>query len=136
MKKQIPMDDAAVAEGAIDHGTHELRLDVAYQRLAIVNVMFVGDPQSHQWVLIDAGLIGSAGTIARAAERRFGESSRPLAIVLTHGHFDHVGALEKLAERWDVPIYVHELEAPFLNGTRSYPPPDPSVGGGLMARLS
>jgi hypothetical protein len=31
----------------------------------------------------------------------------------THGHFDHVGAREKLAEKWDVPIYAHELEVPY-----------------------
>ena len=41
-----------------------------------------------------------------------------------------------LAEQWDVPIYAHELEAPYLNGTASYPPPDPTVGGGLMSLLS
>jgi glyoxylase-like metal-dependent hydrolase (beta-lactamase superfamily II) len=41
-----------------------------------------------------------------------------------------------LAESWDVPVYAHPLELPYLNGTASYPPPDPSVGGGLMATLS
>jgi glyoxylase-like metal-dependent hydrolase (beta-lactamase superfamily II) len=56
--------------------------------------------------------------------------------VLTHGHFDHVGALETLAERWDAPIFAHFLEHPYLDGRSSYPPPDPSVGGGLMARMS
>lgn len=30
----------------------------------------------------------------------------------------------------------HPLEHPYLNGSASYPPPDPSVGGGLMARMS
>jgi glyoxylase-like metal-dependent hydrolase (beta-lactamase superfamily II) len=35
-----------------------------------------------------------------------------------------------------VPIYAHELELPYLDGRSSYPPPDPTVGGGLMAALS
>jgi glyoxylase-like metal-dependent hydrolase (beta-lactamase superfamily II) len=56
--------------------------------------------------------------------------------VLTHGHFDHVGALEDLAETWDVPVYAHELELPYLDGRSSYPPPDPTVGGGMLAVLS
>ncbi len=55
---------------------------------------------------------------------------------MTHGHFDHAGTLEELAEMWDVPVYAHELELPYLNGTAAYPEPDPSVGGGLMSVFS
>src|SRR5690606_16472283 len=79
---------------------------------------------------------GTAGLIQRAVGERFGDGARPRAIVMTHGHFDHVGALRELAERWNVPIFAHELEFPCLNGTAAYPPPDPSVGGGLMAATS
>jgi glyoxylase-like metal-dependent hydrolase (beta-lactamase superfamily II) len=70
------------------------------------------------------------------AAQRFGREARPSAIILTHGHFDHVGALEALCRVWDVPVYAHTLELPFLDGRSDYPPADPSVGGGLMARLS
>jgi glyoxylase-like metal-dependent hydrolase (beta-lactamase superfamily II) len=87
-------------------------------------------------VLVDAGVFGTKGLITGAAEERFGKEARPSAIVLTHGHFDHVGALEDLASAWDVPVYAHRLEFPFLNGEASYPPADPGVGGGLMSRLS
>jgi glyoxylase-like metal-dependent hydrolase (beta-lactamase superfamily II) len=89
-----------------------------------------------QWVLIDAGVTGTAGLIARAATARFGRDSRPAAIILTHGHFDHVGGLEKLAEQWDAPVFAHPLEHPYLDGSTPYPPPDPKAGGGLMAALS
>jgi glyoxylase-like metal-dependent hydrolase (beta-lactamase superfamily II) len=115
----------------------EIMSDVAYLRTAVVNLYFVGPPGAgdREWVLIDAGMPGFAGSIARAAERRFGKHARPRAIVLTHGHIDHVGALHRLSERWDVPIYAHSLELPYLTGAAAYPPPDPSVGGG-MARMS
>ena len=132
----ISLDDAERADAtAPDEPAREVAADVAQQRLAIVNVAFSGTRGSTPWVLIDAGLHGSAGAIQRAADERFGVSP-PAAIILTHGHFDHVGALETLLERWDVPVYAHPLESPYLDGTASYPPPDPSVGGGLMSTLS
>jgi glyoxylase-like metal-dependent hydrolase (beta-lactamase superfamily II) len=111
---------------------------LSYLRTGIVNVFFVGPPGAGDrgWVLIDAGIAGWTGAIAAAAARRFGPGARPSAIVLTHGHFDHVGALPHLAETWDVPVYAHPLELPYLTGRSSYPPPDPTVGGGAMATLS
>jgi glyoxylase-like metal-dependent hydrolase (beta-lactamase superfamily II) len=111
---------------------------LACLRLGIVNVFFAGarDCGDRGWVLIDAGLQGSAGRIRRAAAAYFGEGVRPSAILLTHAHFDHVGALRTLAREWDVDIYAHRLELPYLTGRTAYPPFDPTVGGGAMARLS
>src|SRR4051794_11306520 len=115
-----------------------VRPDLACLQLPIVNVYLHGEPHAgdRSWVLIDAGLRFSAGRIRRAAAELFGRASRPAAIVLTHGHFDHVGALPELADLWDVPVYAHELELPYLTGGSSYPPPDPAVGGGAMSLLS
>lgn len=112
--------------------------DLAYLRTAIVNVFFSGLPGAgdRDWVLIDAGLPGTAHSIADAAARRFGPGARPSAIVLTHGHFDHVGALKELADKWDVPVFAHHLELPYLTGRSPYAPADPTVGGGAMAALS
>jgi glyoxylase-like metal-dependent hydrolase (beta-lactamase superfamily II) len=143
VKKQIPLNPSSRADRPAGKderhsGTHEVAADLAYKRLALVNLVFYGPDQAadREWVLIDTGIPGTARLIVRAAAARFGFDSRPAAIIMTHGHFDHVGALEKLADYWEAPVYAHRLEHPFLNGTSSYPPPDPSVGGGLMALLS
>lgn len=103
-------------------------------RTLMVNVFFVATEPD--WVLIDTGFRGYAGTIRQAAGRLFGARTRPRAIVLTHGHFDHVGGLPVLADRWGAPVYAHRLELPYLTGRESYPPFDPTAGGGLMALLS
>lgn len=116
----------------------EVTPDVQGILLSIVNVYLVGPPGAPDrgWALVDTGFPTSHDEIVAMAERRFGPGSRPAAILLTHGHFDHVGCVKRLAERWDAPVYAHTLELPYLTGRSSYPPPDPTVGGGTMATLA
>jgi len=50
---------------------------------------------------------------------------KPAAILLTHAHFDHIGAVDELRERYSVPVYLHHLEKdwlgkPNLNGSGKY----------------
>lgn len=119
--------------------SEQIAADVACVRILIANICLIGTPggaASGEWILVDTGMPVLQGWVRAAAARRFGWESRPGAIILTHGHFDHVGAVKELAEEWGVPVYAHKREVPFLTGERSYPPADPTVGGGLMARLS
>lgn len=129
--RKMPMTSAKSGQG------NELRPDLYSHTVQIVNVCFVGSPDApHDWVLVDAGMPGCKDDIIRAAEKRFGAGCVPQHILLTHGHFDHVGSLNALADHWDVPIYAHELELPYLTGHEKYPPPDPGAASGLLAKLS
>lgn len=111
--------------------------DIFCLPIQIVNVFFIGNPAiANEWVLVDAGMPKSADNILNALEENYGDVHPPKGIVLTHGHFDHVGTVNELAEKWDVPVYAHELELPYLTGKKSYPEPDPSVEGGLVAKMS
>ena len=112
----------------------EVTSDIARLQVAIANVYFVGAPGG-AWTLVDTGVPGFAAYIKLMAEQRYGAGARPEAIVLTHGHFDHAGSALALAREWDVPIYAHPLEMPYITGKSLYPPYDPTVGGFLAFAL-
>ncbi|WP_053365691.1 MBL fold metallo-hydrolase [Bacillus sp. FJAT-27245] len=114
----------------------EVLPDLLSHTIQISNIHLVGDPESKDFVLVDAGMPESAEAIISVVESRFGKGSRPKAVILTHGHFDHVGGIIELVKKWEVPVYAHELEMPFLTGQKGYPAPDPTVEGGMIAKLS
>lgn len=105
--------------------------------LQVVNVYLIGKPDvSNDWVLVDAGMPQSGDKILKTAEKIFGPDHRLRAIILTHGHFDHVGGIIEILEKQKVPVYAHPLEFPYLSGEDDYPGGDPTVGGGLVAKMS
>jgi len=108
----------------------EIAPGVAHLLIGFVNVYFVGEAGASGWTLVDSGIPRSAPLIRAAAQRRYG-AQPPQAIVLTHGHFDHAGSALRLADEWNVPVYAHRLELPYLSGRASYPPPDPTIGGAI-----
>jgi glyoxylase-like metal-dependent hydrolase (beta-lactamase superfamily II) len=105
----------------------EIAPGVAIVPTLISNAYLVGDQFS--WVLVDACTPKNESRIRRAAAHRFGRHSLPSAILLTHGHFDHAGSAGALAATWDVDIFAHALEIPYLTGRSKYPPFDLSSPG-------
>ena len=78
------------------------------------NCYLVFDPARTDALVIDPG--DNPERIFAALNGR-----TPAAVLLTHGHFDHTGALSAFA---GVPIYIHEADAPMLSD------PHLSVGDG------
>lgn len=113
----------------------EIARDVAIVPMKMANAYLVGRRES--WVLVDSGTPGNGEIIKQAAEERFGPGAKPRAIVLTHGHFDHSGSASDLAGMWNVRVYVHRLEFPYLEGRSPYPPMDPTTPGffSLLSRF-
>lgn len=102
-------------------------------KITFVNIFAITHADG-SWTLIDAAIPFSAGHIRDWAEQTFDRP--PNAIVLTHGHFDHVSAAAILAKGWNLPVYAHQLEFPYLTGEKEYPAPDWKAGGGIMPLLS
>jgi hydroxyacylglutathione hydrolase len=53
------------------------------------------------------------------------QQTKPLAILLTHAHFDHIGALEDIREKYQIPVYIQSEEqdwliVPNLNGSSKF----------------
>lgn len=42
------------------------------------------------------------------------EELKPVAILLTHGHFDHIMGAPEVAEHFGIPVYAHKLEQEVL----------------------
>lgn len=126
------------AISALTERSEQIIRDIILMNFTISTACIIGSPgpDNAGWVLVDTGLANSAEFIVKTAEGFFGSQTHPKAIILTHGHFDHTGSVKELVDRWQVPVYAHSLELPYLSGKRDYPVADPTVDEGLVAKLS
>ena len=70
------------------------------------NCYLIGDEKEKVCAVADPG--GSPERVLSMIEK---SGLEPKMILLTHGHWDHVGAIPALLEKWpDLPVYAHEKE--------------------------
>lgn len=105
------------------------------------NCYLLLDEESGKGAIIDPG--GAGAQIAAAAENM---GMTPVAIFLTHGHYDHTGAVPELREKYPgIPVYLHEADAamtkridslmPDIGETIPYGEGDELTVGGLTVHV-
>lgn len=87
-----------------------LRVEQYVVGMVQTNCYFVINDDTNELLIVDPG--ANAGKLAEIIDE---EKLNPVAILLTHGHFDHAGGAAELAERYAVKIYAHEDERETLS---------------------
>ncbi len=72
-----------------------------------VNCYIVENMETRQCLIVDPGDEGKR--IVRCVGDR-----KPCAVLLTHGHFDHIGAVDEVCAAFDIPLYIHSGDLPKL----------------------
>ena len=80
-----------------------------------INHYVVGMVQTNCYIVInqetkECFIIDPGASSEKIAEKVMQDGLTPVAILLTHGHFDHVGGAKTLADRFQIKIYAHEEE--------------------------
>lgn len=70
--------------------------------------------------VVDAGVPNSWDSLTTAVTRLGRRLSDIEALVLTHGHFDHIGFAERARTELGVPVWVHENDVPLTRQPRRY----------------
>ncbi len=76
------------------------------------------EPGAPKAVVVDPG-----GDAARLGQELEGLTTRCAAILITHGHWDHLGAVADLAEAAGAAVYMAEDERVLLEDVNSFTPP-------------
>ncbi|MCR4842149.1 MAG: MBL fold metallo-hydrolase [Eubacterium sp.] len=80
------------------------------------NCYFLINKDTSEVVIVDPG--DEASRLAAEIER---EGLKPAAVLLTHGHFDHITGVNDLVAKFPMPVYIHESEKDLLASEKSNP---------------
>ena len=74
------------------------------------NCYFVTNIKTKEMIIIDPG--ACANQLAKKVDE---SGAKPVAILLTHGHFDHATDAKPLADHYGIKIYIHEADKATLD---------------------
>lgn len=91
-------DEKIIPMTSVKNGKGLTVLNDLYQfTIQIVNIHCVSHKEN--FILVNTGMPKMSKSLVNAIERHFGSGFQPQAIVLTHGHFDHVDSIIELLKK-------------------------------------
>lgn len=87
----------------------EMKVEYMVLGMVSTNCYLIQNTETNELILVDPA--DNASRLAKQIERMEG---KPVAVLLTHGHFDHIMAADDIRKKYDIPVYVHELDEEVL----------------------
>ncbi|MFD1358166.1 MBL fold metallo-hydrolase [Fictibacillus halophilus] len=82
----------------------------------------VGPVQENTYILYDSNneaiIIDPGSESLKIIQNIESQKLKPLAVLLTHAHFDHIGAVDPVREKYQLPLYIHKKEQDWLTNTK------------------
>lgn len=75
----------------------------------LMNCYIVGCEKTHFCAIIDPG-----GSFSVIDDKILELKLIPKMILLTHGHADHIGAVDELRNKYNIPVYIHQADVRYL----------------------
>jgi len=98
-----------MAQWAVGRAVHEVCAGVFFVEGPASNWVILTEPGSRRFTLIDTGYPGDRERLLASIAYLGRTMEDCVALLLTHGHSDHIGSAAYLAAP-GVPVYAHELE--------------------------
>lgn len=91
-----------------------LNVNIVPAGVYAANCYILVDEDTKECAIIDAG--GDADEIESAIEDMNGS---PKYLLLTHGHFDHVGGVEEICKKYNIPFYISKTDEEYMEKDNS-----------------